>query len=86
MHIFEFAFYCTTIIYAIFYNQVLIFWFLSFVLFYVLISIIYPKNQNLSTRRKLALSNWPPPNQGIIYNNISVRVDKLLSYLDAMPS
>jgi pyruvate dehydrogenase E2 component (dihydrolipoamide acetyltransferase) len=52
---------------------------------YTLISACYPSAQTLSTRRKFALANWPPPKEGVIYNNISLRVDKLLNFLEKIP-
>jgi pyruvate dehydrogenase E2 component (dihydrolipoamide acetyltransferase) len=46
---------------------------------------VYPGVKNLSVRRKLALSNWNPPSDGLIYNRIPLKVDKLLKYLDTLP-
>lgn len=85
MHVFQFSFYCTAVIFAFLYEVNLVYWFLSFVALYVLISVLYPGAKSLSTRRKFALSNWSPPSDGVIYNNISLRVDKVLSFIESCP-
>jgi hypothetical protein len=84
MHVFEFSFYATTIVYTLLYHTTAAFIFAGFVSLYALVS-FYPSLQSLSVRRKLALANWPAPKEGIIYNNIALRVDKLLAFLSTIP-
>lgn len=85
MHVFEFSFYATTVIYVLLYHPYFALLFASFVVAYALIATFWPSLQSLSVRRKFALANWPTPKEGIIYNNISVRVDKLLDFLSTIP-
>lgn len=51
----------------------------------MLIAALYPSLQSLSVRRKFALAGWPAPKEGIIYNNIALRVDPLLNFLATLP-
>jgi pyruvate dehydrogenase E2 component (dihydrolipoamide acetyltransferase) len=85
MHVFEFSFYASAITYALFYQPFIAVLFACFVSLYVLISAFYPSAQSLAVRRKVSLAVWPAPKEGLIYNNISLRVDKLISFLSTVP-
>ena len=81
LHVFELAFYFCSILYALLEKPILIAWFVAFVAVYMLIAAFYPSAKTLSTRRKFVLATWPAPREGLIYNNISLRVDKLLEFI-----
>ena len=85
MHIFEFSLYGSLSLYVVLYQPIIGLFFAGFVALYVLISLFYPSSQTLSTRRKFTLATWSAPNQGLIYNNIPIRVDKLLAFLETIP-
>jgi pyruvate dehydrogenase E2 component (dihydrolipoamide acetyltransferase) len=85
MHVFELSFYATTIIYVLLYHPTAALIFAGFVGLYILIAACWPSLQSLSVRRKFALSMWPAPSEGLIYNNISLRVDRLLTFLSTIP-
>ena len=85
MHIFKVAFYLTSIIYVLCCQFWLVYWFAGFVGVYCLVSYFYPGAKDLSIRRKFTLANWEPPGDGIIYNNIKIRIDPLLKYLKTYP-
>lgn len=85
MHVFEFSFYGTAIVYGLLYHPTAALIFAGFVALYTLFSAFHPSLKSLSIRRKFALANWPAPKEGIIYNNIALRVDKLLNFLSTVP-
>ena len=85
MHIFKVAFYLTAIVYVLFCQLWLVYWFMSFVGIYCLISYFYPGAQHMSTRRKVVSATWDAPNDGLIYNNIKVRLNSLQELLDTYP-
>lgn len=61
MHVFEFSFYITAIVYVLFYHPTAALIFLSIVMLYAAIAACWPSLQTLSVRRKFALSMWPAP-------------------------
>lgn len=85
MHVFELSFYATVTIYTLLYHPTAALIFIAFVALYILIAAFWPSLQSLSVRRKFALSMWPEPAEGIIYNNISLRVDPLIKFLSTIP-
>ncbi len=85
MHIFEFAFYTAGILYALFTEQILIVYFLVVVGVYILIGNLLPGGSELSIRKKIMAATWTPPSEGIAYLKNTVRVDKVLKFLDSLP-
>lgn len=61
MHLFEFAFYTAGTLYALFTDQILIFYFLLVVGAYILISMIYPGAKPIGIRKKIMLGTWTAP-------------------------
>ena len=78
MHLFEFAFYTAGTLYALFTEQILIFYFLLIVGAYILISTIYPGAKNIGIRKKIMLGTWAPPSEGVAFVKIAAKVDKTL--------
>jgi hypothetical protein len=70
MHLFQFAFYGTGLVYALFYDFKLIYIFMGFVIAYCVISSIYPGAENVPNRRKIMFASWSQPSEGIIRNKI----------------
>lgn len=85
MHVFELSFYAAITIYTLLYHPMAALIFAGFLGVYVIIAAFFPSLQILSVRRKFALSMWPAPSEGIIYNNIALRVDSLLKFLSTIP-
>lgn len=85
MHVFQFAFYVSGLLYAIFVDYRLIFYFLSVVGIYVLISILLPGAKSISARKKLMLNTWSPPSEGIVHNSQTIRVEKVQKLLEEYP-
>ena len=85
MHLFEFAFYSAGTLYALFTEQILIFYFLLIVGIYILISTIYPGAQDIGIRKKIMLGTWTPPSEGVAIVKVPVRVDKVLNLLNSLP-
>lgn len=81
MHLFEFAFYTAGALYAIFTEQVLIFYFLVVVGVYILVGNLLPGASELSIRKKIMAATWTPPSEGVAYLKNPVRVDKVLKLL-----
>lgn len=81
MHLFEVAFYTAGVFYALFSEQILIFYFLLVVGAYLIASNVYPGAKNIGIRKKIMLGTWSPPSEGVIHNRIPIRVDKLLKFL-----
>ena len=81
MHLFEFAFYTAGALYAIFTEQVLIFYFLVVVGVYILVGNLLPGASELSIRKKIMTATWTPPSEGVAYLKNAVRVDKVLKLL-----
>lgn len=78
MHLFEFAFYTAGTLYALFTEQILIFYFLIIVGAYIMISTLYPGAQNIGIRKKIMLGTWTPPSEGVAVVKVAVKVDKTL--------
>lgn len=85
MNVWTFAFYTTGILYALFYERMLIIYFLLVLGIYVVISIILPGAKNISTRKKIMLGTWTPPSEGVIINRLNVRVDRVLALIESIP-
>ena len=85
MHLFEFAFYTAGALYAIFTEQVLIFYFLVVVGVYILVGNLLPGASELSIRKKIMSATWTPPSEGVAYLKNAVRVDKVLKLLETLP-
>jgi len=85
MHLFEFAFYSAGILYALFSEQILIFYFLLIVGLYILIATLYPGAREISIRKKIMLGTWTPPSEGVITSRFDIRVDKVLKLLETLP-
>jgi hypothetical protein len=85
MHIFEFAFYTAGILYALFTEQILIVYFLVVVGVYILLGSLIPGATELSIRKKIMAATWTPPSEGVAYLKNTVRVDKVLKFLDSLP-
>jgi hypothetical protein len=85
MHIFEFAFYTAGILYALFTEQILIVYFLVVVGVYILLGNLIPGATELSIRKKIMAATWTPPSEGVVYMKNTVRVDKVLKFLDSLP-
>ena len=78
MFILKAAFYFTATVYVISCQFWLAYWFLGFIALYCLIATFYPGSKTISTRRKFTLATWSAPSDGIIYNNLKIRVDHIL--------
>lgn len=78
MHVFEFAFYASGTLYALFYEPRLLLLFLAIVGLYTLISTFYPGAANVRTRRKIMFATWSEPSEGNIHNKAEVRVEHAL--------
>ena len=61
MHLFEVAFYTAGTLYALFTEQILIFYFLLVVGAYIAIGEVLPGAKNISIRKKIMLGTWTPP-------------------------
>lgn len=85
MHLFEFAFYTAGTLYALFTEQVLIFYFLLVVGVYILIATFYPGAKEISIRKKIMLGTWTPPSEGVAIVKIKVRLDKVMKLIDTLP-
>jgi hypothetical protein len=85
MHLFEFAFYSAGTLYALFTDQILIFYFLLIVGLYILISVFYPGAKDIGIRKKIMLGTWTPPSEGVAIVKVAVRVDKVLNLLNSLP-
>lgn len=85
MHVFKVSFYLTAIVYVLCCQTWLLWWFLGFVAVYCLLSYFYPGAQDLSTRRKFTLATWEPPSDGLIFNNIKIRLDSVLKHINTYP-
>jgi hypothetical protein len=85
MHLFEVAFYTAGITYALFYQQILIVYFLIVVAAYLIVAAVYPGAKNIGIRKKIMLGTWTPPSEGVAYNRVPIRVDKLLKFLETIP-
>lgn len=81
MHLFEFAFYTAGALYALFTEQILIFYFLLVVGAYIVIGAIIPGSKEISIRKKIMLATWTPPSEGVILMKIPTCVDKVLKLL-----
>lgn len=81
MHLFEFAFYTAGTLYALFQEQLLLFYFLLVVGVYLLVSNLLPGAKELSIRKKIMVGTWTPPSEGIIYMRVPVRVDRVLKLI-----
>jgi hypothetical protein len=85
MHLFEVAFYTAGTLYALFAEQVLIFYFLLVVGAYIAIGEFLPGAKNLSIRKKIMLATWSPPSEGVITLRLPIRVDKTLKLIESLP-
>jgi hypothetical protein len=78
MHLFEVGFYTAGTLYALFSEQILIFYFLVVVGIYLLISTYgLPGSKDISTRKKMMVGGWTHPSEGVIHNKMTVRVEKV---------
>eukprot|EP00919_Chromeraceae_sp_WS-2016_P041590 GHVR01099095.1.p1 GENE.GHVR01099095.1~~GHVR01099095.1.p1 ORF type:complete len:123 (+),score=9.52 GHVR01099095.1:1117-1485(+) len=85
MHLFEFAFFASGVLYALFCQQLLIFYFLLIVGAYLLIGKFIPGAKELSTRKKIMAATWSPPSEGVVLNKTTVRVEKVKKILEDLP-
>ena len=85
MHLFEFAFYTAGALYAIFTEQILIFYFLVIVGLYILVGSLLPGTSELSIRKKIMVATWTPPSEGVAFLKNAVRVDKVVQLLESLP-
>lgn len=74
MHLFEVAFYTAGTLYALFTEQILIFYFLLVVGAYIAIAEVLPGAKNISIRKKIMLGTWTPPSEGVITLKLPIRV------------
>ena len=74
MHIFQVAFFAAGALYAIFEAQQLILYFFMIVGIYMAISAFYPGGKNVSNRKKIMLSTWSEPSEGVIQCKVPIRV------------
>ena len=86
MHLFEFAFYTAGTLYALFSQQILIFYFLLIVGLYILIGNFYPGAKDISIRKKIMVGTWTPPSEGVITAKFPVRIDKTLDLIQSLPA
>ena len=85
MHLFEFAFYTAGALYALFTEQILIFYFLLVVGAYILIASYLPGSKEISIRKKIMLGTWTPPSEGVAVVKLVIRVDKVMKLLESLP-
>jgi hypothetical protein len=85
MHLFEFAFYTAGTLYALFAEQILLFYFFIVIGGYLLIASLLPGAKDISIRKKIMLGTWTAPSEGVALVNISLRVDKVLKILESIP-
>ena len=85
MHLFEFAFYTAGALFALFTEQILIFYFLVVVGVYIVIANFLPGAKEVSIRKKIMLGTWTPPQEGVAIVKIQVRVDKTLKLIESLP-
>lgn len=82
MHLFQFAFFTAGVLYAIFQEQQLIIYFLLVVAAYMIISAVYPGAKSISNRKKIMLSTWTEPSEGVIQVRVPVRTEKVQAVID----
>lgn len=85
MHLFEFAFYTAGTLYALFTEQILIFYFLIVVGAYLAVASFLPGAKEISIRKKIMLGTWTPPSEGVALLKFPVRVDKTLKLIESLP-
>ena len=81
MHLFAVAFVVAGILFALFHEQKLILYFLLTVASYIVLGIILPGAKNISNRKKIMVSTWSDPTEGVIHLKVPCRtenVEKLL--------
>jgi hypothetical protein len=49
---------------------------------YCIISYFYPGAANIRPRRKICFASWTEPSQGNIYNQVKIRVDRDIKFLE----
>lgn len=74
MHIFQVAFFGAGALYALFEEQELLLYFFMIVGIYMAISAFYPGGKNISNRKKIMLSTWSEPSEGVIQVRVPIRV------------
>ncbi len=83
MHLFEFAFFMSGVIYALVQEQMLLFYFLLIVGIYLLLSIIRPGGIGISNRKKIMVSTWDAPGEGVIHLKTQIRAEKINKICEA---
>jgi uncharacterized membrane protein len=81
MHLFEFAFFTAGTLYALFAQQILIFYFLLVIAAYIIIGALLPGAKEVSIRKKIILGTWTEPSEGVALIKQAVRVDKVLKLI-----
>lgn len=82
MHVFEFTFYASGVIYSLFFEPKLVLIFIGLIGLYCLISFIYPGAVNVRARRKIMFATWSEPSEGVIHNRMELRVGHALDFLE----
>ena len=82
MHVFQVAFFLAGCLYAFINEQALILYFLLVLGAYMLISQFLPGGKTISNRKKIMLSTWSDPSEGIILLRLPVRTEKVQKIID----
>jgi hypothetical protein len=64
---------------------VLILLFSIVIVAYLVLSNFLPGAKSISTRKKIMLGGWAPPEEGVIHNRVPVRVEKVLKIIESYP-
>lgn len=73
MHLFGVAFIVSGILFAIFEKQTLILYFLFTIAVYMAISTFLPGGKKISNRKKIMVSTWGDPSEGVIHVKVPCR-------------
>lgn len=85
MHLFEVAFFTAGALYALFWQQILLFYFIAVVGIYLVAGGLLPGTRGLSIRKKIMAATCKAPSEGITYANHPVQVDKVMKLLETLP-
>jgi hypothetical protein len=77
MHLFQVAFFCSGVLYALLEAPSLLLYFFSVIGLYYVLSIMIPGGEKLSNRAKLISTSWTDTQDNSIFIRLPIRVEKV---------